>query len=299
MFFEDVTTHPFGKSVRVIQVPPNFIDDLCKGSQDVPQEMQHNMDIYPNQPLVLKHGQQSCLARVKPDGKTMVHVRQPKPNLSIEGRNKEQVLLQHLLQDPEVRCIVITGVAGTGKTTVAGAYALEQLWQGPFEELYLSKPLEIVTNTRYWGTVPGDEDEKFKPFLKSFELVFRSIVGEKGESYIDAGLDSNEIQFLPLELMRGATLKDCICWFDEAQNLNNHEVETLGSRIDDEGQSKLILSGDLNQIDKRMEKDDTGIMKLVKSPHFLESEHTAHVDLIQNERGDISQMFNDVFNEDE
>lgn len=298
MKFKDLSTRSFGKSVKVLQAPPKFINGLHdRGMMEVPNEM----EVHPNQPLVLKCGQQSCLARVGRRKRFVIRVTgdMPDPNLGITGRNKEQTLLQHLLQDPKVRCIVITGPAGTGKTTVAGAYALEQLWQndsGP-EKLYLSKPLEIVTGTSYWGTVPGDEHDKFAPFLKSFELIFKSLVSERGHKYIETAMQKDVIEFMPLELMRGATLKECFCWFDEAQNLNNHEVETLGSRIDDEGDSKLILSGDLGQIDRRINKEHTGLMKLVNSPHFLESEHTAHVDLIQNERGEISQMFFDVFND--
>lgn len=294
MFFKDVSKHRLGKSLKVIEVPSRFIDGLFEhDKQDIPDEI----NVYPNQPLVLKNGQQSCLARVHPYNQTITPVDNPDDNLGIRGRNKEQELLQCLLQDSRVRCVVITGQAGTGKTVISAAYALERMLEGQFEKIYLSKPLEIVTSSRYWGTVPGDEDAKFAPFLKSFEMVFKSLVGENGNSYIDTALGNNDIEFIPLELMRGATLRDCVFWFDEAQNLNNHEVETLGSRLDDEGDSELILSGDLNQIDKKgIDSENTGIRKLLSSKEFLNAPFTAHVNLIQNERGEVSQMFNDVFN---
>jgi predicted ribonuclease YlaK len=165
--------------------------------------------------------------------------------------------------------------------------------------MILSKPLEIVTKSRYWGTVPGDEDEKFDPFLKSYQIMFEDMAGgRKGQNYIAEAMDQGIIDFLPLELMRGASLKDCLAWFDEAQNLNHHECNSLGSRIDDEGDSKLILSGDLNQRDRNLSKKQTGLMKMVSSEPFLKSSLTAHVHLTQNERGEISQLFYDIFDKD-
>jgi len=106
---------------------------------------------------------------------------------------------------------------------------------------------------------------------------------------------SGKITFMPLELMRGVSLKNAYAWFDEAQNLDHHEMETLGSRIDDLGNSRLVLSGDLNQQDRDIAYSETGLHHLVKSKAFLESPYTAHIDLIKNERGVVSQMFFEVF----
>lgn len=187
----------------------------------------------------------------------------------------------------------------THNTTVVGSYALDQVTsQKGVEKLILSKPLEIVTKSRYWGTVPGDEGDKFSPFLKSYTILFENMTGDEGGAYVKTMLDNKVIEFMPLELMRGASLRDCICWYDEAQNLSHFEMLTLGSRLDDTGGSKLVLSGDLGQRDRNIKRNRTGIHKLVTSPHFLKSPHTAHIDLVQNERGTISQLFYDVFDDD-
>lgn len=289
-------TPPFGKTLRVYEVPSTLIDGIhAKGSIEIPDEM----DVYPNQPLVLKAGQQSALTVVDKEAKTIVKADRDIDFFGIRGRNKEQLLLQHILMDPEIRCIVVTGPAGTGKTTILGSYALDQvLDRENFGKLILSKPLEIVTKSRYWGTVPGDENDKFSPFLKSYQIMFENMVGKNGKSYIEAMFQKKIIEFMPLELMRGASLRECICWYDEAQNLNHFETLTLGSRLDDVGGSKLILSGDLAQRDRDIMRNRTGIHELVTNPYFLKSKHTAHIDLVQNERGVISQLFYDVFDDD-
>lgn len=283
----------FGKTSKTVNVEPQLIDRIHRsGSVEKPDEM----DAYPNQPLVLKgKSSSSALAMVSNDGFSLQLIDEEVNFSEIEGRNKEQMFLLNTLRDQDIRCVVVTGAAGTGKTTCIGGYMMEKvLEKNEYEKMILSKPLEIVTKTRYWGTVPGDEEEKFAPFLKSFKIMFESMAkGRKG--YIEQAVANGDIEFMPLELMRGATLQQCLCWYDEAQNLNHHEVKTLGSRIDDDGQSKLILSGDLNQRDRNIDRHRTGIMKLVTSQEFKESSFTSHIHLVQNERGDVSQMFNDIF----
>lgn len=297
--YKDISDYPpYGKTVRVFEVHPSVIDTLY--DQDS-YPVDDSLGVYPNQALILKSefGSQSCLCYVDKSGRYLVPANEDISYFKIRGRNKEQKLLQNLFADPEIRVIVITGAAGTGKTTMIGGYCLSQLMEERnYSKLLLSKPLEIVTTTRYWGTVPGDADDKFGPFLKSYQMMFENLVGGAGgRSYVQTAIQKGSIEFFPLELMRGASLRDSIVWYDEAQNLNYHEMETLGSRIDDVGRTKLILSGDLGQRDKKIARGATGLNRLVTSPHFLNSPFTAHIDLRKNERGAVSQLFFDVFDD--
>lgn len=233
--------------------------------------------------------------RVKP--RTKCHPRRIIDRVEYVGRREAQCIK---VDHPE-HLYLTDDMVATHNTTLIGSYALAQVLEfNNFGKMLLSKPLEIATRTRYWGTMPGDEDEKFGPFLKSYQIMFENMSGGKqGESFFKAAVDKGEIDFMPLELMRGATLRDAIVWYDEAQNLNHKEMQTLGSRLDDRGQSKLILSGDLGQRDRRIDREKTGLMKLATSNHFLNSSFTAHVDLVQNERGELSQLFYDVFDDGE
>lgn len=282
------------KSLRVVAISPEDLNRFyTEGSLSVDALP---LKVYPNQPLVLKAGEsQSALGIVNDLNK---HVYKAESKLcfeGIEGRNKEQQLLFALLNNPAIRVLVVTGPAGTGKSICLAAHAFSTVTKDKERKMILSKPLEIVTKTRFWGTVPGDENEKFGPFLKSYMILFESLAGKRAVGYIEKLVESKKIDFMPLELMRGVSLKNAYVWYDEAQNLDAHEMETLGSRIDDVGLSRLVLSGDLNQQDRDIFEGDTGLHRLVNSRAFLESPHTAHIDLIKNERGVVSQLFFDVF----
>lgn len=311
--FQDASEHRYGKTARHFQVSGSYINELFSSEKyvDLPAEYvstnySHVDDdvLWPNQPVSLESvdSKQHALAIVTPDGRGLTPARQNIEYYGIKPRNREQAQLFNLMDDPEVRVIVVTGAAGTGKSTAIGAYALDRVMkkgEDSFAKMILSKPLEIVTKTRYWGTVPGDENDKFGPFLKSFSIMFENMIGKSGAQYIKTAIEKKIIEFMPLELMRGATLRDAIVWYDEAQNLNAHEAATLGTRIDDVGNSKLVLSGDLNQRDRQnLKRSMTGLHKLCTSPYFLRSPLTAHVDLKVIERGEIAELFHNVFEKD-
>lgn len=293
MEIKDISKSPaFSKSLRVLEVPASMVNELFQ--EDIVAYPEGELKVYPNQPLILKCGQQSALAIVSRDGAFVKRVK-PVDHFGVRGKNKEQELLQTILDDPDIRCVVITGRAGTGKSTLISGYILEALAKKLIKKAIFSKPLEVVGTSKFVGTLPGDADEKAAPFMESFKGCFEGI---KGGS---AGLKYYEksIQFMPLEYMRGMSIKDSIAWFDEAQNLDFHSCETLGSRIDDRGGSKLILCGDLNQIDnRRINQEQSGMLKMLTSPAFMESPHTATIDLVKNERGEISELFFKIFNEE-
>lgn len=296
-FFKDITKAPtVGKSLRVFEVPSDLIDALhFERRVLIPEEMPK---VFPNQPLVLKSTQQSALCLVAENGNQLVKVQGDIEHYGIRGRNKEQILLQNILDNPKIRCIVITGRAGTGKSTIISAYTLHAiLSQKTLKKAIFAKPLEVVGTSRFVGTLPGTAEEKAAPFMASFLGCFEGMDGGmKGLDYLQT---KDRIQFMPLEYMRGMSIRDSVAWFDEAQNLDFHSCETLGSRIDDRGESKLILSGDLNQIDNRkITKEQSGMLKMLKSQAFLESPYTATIDLVKNERGEISELFYKIFNEE-
>jgi hypothetical protein len=216
---------------------------------------------------------------------------------TIEYYGKEEA--QCITLDSQDHLYLTDDLIVTHNSLGIGAYGISQVLEAQEDQGYgkmiLAKPLEIVTQTRFWGTVPGDENEKFGPFLKSFALMFENIVGKEGSRYIQQAITKKTIEFLPLELMRGATLRDAIVWYDEAQNLDKHECATLGTRIDDVGHSKLIMSGDLNQMDRQLTRGHTGLDTLCTSRHFLSSPLTCHVDLKVIERGKIAELFHKVF----
>lgn len=299
MIISDISSKPsFGKSVRTLEVSTDLINAFyAQGHYELGE---CDIQLWPNQPLILKAGPQSALALVSKEGTHLIKLKEKIAYFDVEPRNTEQAMLFNLLHNPDIRVMVVTGAAGTGKSLLLSAYALQSVIKThAWKRLLLSKPLEVTTGTKYWGTVPGDAGDKFAPFLRSYNMTFASIVGRHGMEYLEVAREKKAIEFFPLELMRGVSLKDAIVWYDEVQNLNAHEMQTLGSRVDDVGNTKILLSGDIKQRDKRIQKRDTGLRLLTESPHFLKSPFTAHVHLDKIERGVVAQLFHDVFDDGE
>lgn len=216
-----------------------------------------------------------------------------KDYFGIEPKNKEQEELFKLLENQKKKVLTITGLAGSGKSLVLGAYCLEMLTSGEYTNLVFSKPMEIVGNSRYWGTVPGDADEKLEPFLLSFKYLFDKLC-KNGNSMFEEFKKKGMIKFVPTPLLRGVSFPPgTIVWLDEAQNISHHEMNTLGTRLEDG--CRLILSGDINQVDVDSSKFRSGLSYLVNSEIYQKSKISGHVHLKEVERGEITKLFTEVF----
>jgi len=251
---------------------------------------------YPNQYLVLKStGQNSQLAKVSSDGKSIVRINEKLEFFGIKPKNKEQAFLFDMLADENLKVVTVTGKAGTGKSLLIGAYLLEMINEGKIEKLVISKPMEIVGNTKYFGTVPGDSKEKFDPFLLNFKYLFEKL-SDEGGAYFEAMVRKGQIEFVPLELMRGVSFGgNTAVYLDEAQNINDHVIKTLGTRIGDD--SRLIMSGDYNQIDVKGAEFKSGIITVTESPVFNMSSITGHINLLKIERGPVAELFAKIYND--
>lgn len=162
-------------------------------------------------------------------------------------RNIEQVACLDLLLDPEVQLVAILGKAGTGKTFLALAAALEQ--QASYNKILLSKP--VVDVGKGIGFLPGSMDEKLEPWMQSFfdNLDQINPYWDIRRSEDDRGelLDKCNIEIQPIHSIRGRSLKSAFMIIDEAQNLTKHEIKSIITRAA-EG-TKVVLLGDPYQID--------------------------------------------------
>jgi PhoH-like ATPase len=255
-------------------------------------------DLYPNQFLVLKSaGQTSALAKISNDGKKIVPIKQNWDFFGVIPKNKEQIMLFNVLADESLKVVTVTGKAGTGKSLLIGSYLCDALTKKKIDKIVISKPMEIVGGSKYYGTVPGDSDEKFAPFLLNFKYLFDKLAGDKGKSYFDMFLTKGLIEFMPLELMRGVSFSgNTVVYLDEAQNVDDHIIKTLGTRIGEE--SRLIISGDYNQVDVKTKGFKPGIMKVIESEIFKQSPITGHIHLLKVERGPVAELFTKIFEEE-
>ncbi len=167
----------------------------------------------------------------------------------ITPRNAEQTFAVHALLNPEVKLVTLSGKAGTGKTLLALAAALES--RTKYRQILLTRPIIPLSN-RDIGFLPGDIASKIKPFMQPLYDnlgVIRGQFSEKSEMFqrLQTMLDEDKLAIEPLAYIRGRSLVKMFMIVDEAQNLTPHEVKTIITRAG-EG-TKIVFTGDINQID--------------------------------------------------
>lgn len=216
-------------------------------------------------------------------------------DLPLEPKDSRQSSFLHCLAETEVPLVVCLGAAGTGKTSLAVAYALKE-YDCNNKKLVFSKAAIPIGKGRAFGPVPGDINQKYAPYLDSFKIVLKKILGKKSDNYINFLLDKKELDYQPIEFVRGNTYENCTFILDEVQNLTWHELKTVISRMGEN--AKLILIGDINQSDLPFARgSESGILKLITSSEFKNSIHSSRIDLIKQYRGPLADLVYKIDNE--
>lgn len=134
------------------------------------------------------------------------------------------------------------GPAGTGKTYLAVAKAVERLVRGDVERIILSRP--AVEAGEQLGFLPGDMREKVDPYLRPlYDALHDMMPGEQ----VTKRLESGEIEVAPLAFMRGRTLANAFVILDEAQNTTAVQMKMFLTRLGEN--SRMVITGDLSQVD--------------------------------------------------
>jgi phosphate starvation-inducible PhoH-like protein len=134
------------------------------------------------------------------------------------------------------------GVAGTGKTYLAAAWALHSFFRGNVSRIFLVRP--VVEAGESLGFLPGDLTEKIDPYLRPLHDSLMDILGQ--EEYCNL-FDKKVIELSPLAYMRGRTLNNAVVILDEAQNTTIAQMKMFLTRIGQNAQ--VIITGDITQID--------------------------------------------------
>lgn len=215
-----------------------------------------------------------------------------KTDLELHGlrpRDAAQSSFVDALLSPEVPLNIAIGSAGTGKTTIAMAYALE-MWKDCRRRIVLCKPAVSVGQGRFFGPVPGDVSDKYAPFLESYLLVLSRLHGDR--IFIEQMVDRGDLSYSPIEFMRGNEYEGTTLVLDEAQNLTWHELKTMVSRIG--GDSKLVLLADPRQSDIETE---SGLSTMLSSSSFAASTLSSSIRLEKQYRSPIAQLIADIDDE--
>lgn len=207
----------------------------------------------------------------------------------IKPRNDEQSFALEACLNKDIPLVALTGGAGTGKTLIALAAALEQ--EKDFDQIIISRPT-VVLGGQDIGFLPGDQKSKMSPYVQPLMdnlNVIRKLFkpGSKQALHIEGMLKEEKILITPLAYIRGRSLGKVFFIIDEAQNLTPHEIKTIITRAG-EG-TKMIFTGDVYQIDQPyLDKWSNGLTHL--SDKMAGQELFEHVNLRKGERSELSEM---------
>ncbi len=242
---------------------------------------------------ILKNGtSESVLSRYNKSLNTIERV-EKEYVYSVKPRNAEQAFAVDALLNPDIKLVCLQGVAGTGKTLLALASALEQ--RNLYNQIILARPIIPLSN-RDIGFLPGSAEDKISPYmqplwdnLKFIKSQFKP--GEKKHKVLDDMEQSGELSITALAFIRGRSLSNVMFIIDEAQNLSPHEVKTIITRAG-EG-TKVVFTGDIKQIDTPyMDEESNGLTYLID--RLKGHELFAHVKLEKGERSELANLANEL-----
>lgn len=241
--------------------------------------------------FILKQGKKSVLAKYDPRKEQVSRV-EKQTVFGIGPKNAEQALAMSALLDPEIKLVTMQGAAGTGKTLLALACALEQ--RRDYRQIFITRPVVPLSNKDI-GYLPGDIQSKMDPYMQPIWDNLKLIRGnfEKNDNTLkrlDEMVENEKIAVAPLAYIRGRSLSNIFFIVDEAQNLTPLEVKTVISRAG-EG-TKIVFTGDVHQIDTPyLDSESNGLSYLIDKakgdPLF------AHITLAKGERSGLANLAND------
>jgi PhoH-like ATPase len=240
-------------------------------------------DLLVNTGVKLLGPNSSALGRIGHD-KMVEHVRGDLAAFGIHGRSAEQrIALAHLL-DPEIGIVSLGGPAGTGKSVLALAAALEAvLERRTAKRIMVFRPIMAVGGQEL-GYLPGTEEEKMNPWAAAVYDALRAI---GSDNIVDEIRSRGILEILPLTHIRGRTLgPGTIVILDESQNLERSTILTAITRLG-EG-SRIILLHDVAQRDSLRVGRHDGIAAVVET--LKGEELFAHTTLTRSERSPVAAL---------
>ncbi len=195
----------------------------------------------------------------------------------ISPRNREQFFAMHALCDDRVKLVVLVGIAGTGKTLLSLACAVEKR-----RRVIVSRP--TIPVGRDIGYLPGRIEEKMRPWMQPIYDNLELISDRLGMN-LETLLKKGRIEIEALSYIRGRSIPNQYMIVDEAQNLTPHEVKTILTRVG-EG-SKVVLVGDPYQIDTPyLDMHTNGLV--YTAVRFSGDPIASHVFLQKGERSELA-----------
>lgn len=220
----------------------------------------------------------------------------------IQPKSTEQQIFMDQMQNDDIKILTSISQSGTGKTLLQLYGQIQQLSIPDIKSrkynkiVYIVNP-SIVNHNKDLGYLPGSQHEKILPFLTgiidNLQLLFDGEIPDEYDVVNNSKSDLFEIR--PINYIRGSSINKQIVIQDEQQNYTQHELRTLVQRVSNN--SKLVLLGDVNQIDEKMQVDYSGIVRLLAQ--MEEHKHEIpyiNVYMTDQIRNDIVNIMKEFFN---
>ena len=209
--------------------------------------------------------------------------------MGIYPRNKEQKFSYDLLFDDSIKFVSLIGKAGSGKTLMAIAAGMEQTLSlkksnNKYRKIVVSRPVQPLGKDI--GFLPGTMHEKMLPWLMPIQDNLETILG-KDNVYLAEYVERGKIQIEALTYIRGRSINNAFIVIDEVQNMTQHEIKTVLTRVG-EG-TKIVLTGDIEQIDNvYIDATNNGLSYVVE--RLKDELVTGHVTLLKGERSKVATI---------
>lgn len=299
---EDYTTDRIGSVEELYsgkETIENFDDEIIQKFYKSPfnlssdEVVQHiGSDLVPNKYYILKNENRSVLTYL--DSEMQLFERIDKQIVyGITPRNAEQTFATHALCNIDIPLVTITGKAGTGKTLLALASALQV--RKNYRQIYIARPIVPLSNKDI-GFLPGDVDSKIGPYMQPLWDNLKVIQDQFKESdskyvTIENLIKDNKLVVEPLSYIRGRSLQRIFFIVDEAQNLTPHEIKTIITRAG--AGVKIVFTGDIYQIDHPyLDTQSNGLSYLID--HFQGEKLYSHINLEKGERSELAELASNI-----
>jgi len=287
----DVSSLYTGK-VEIDDVAPELIDRIYKDGFCSLKDLPKNIEHIANQYYLIKNAKSSVLAYYNQPGDRIERIER-RDAYGVRARNVEQVFALDALLNPDIKLVTLQGVAGTGKTLLALAAAIEQ--RRNFHQIYLARPIVPLSNKDI-GYLPGDIKSKLNPYMEPLYDNLKYIQSQYAETdkesrKVNEMLENEKLVVQPLAYIRGRSLSNVFFIVDESQNLTPHEIKTIITRAGDN--TKIVFTGDIFQIDTPyLDTQSNGLSYLIDKIHSHPLH--AHVTLERGERSELANLANDL-----
>ncbi|MFI5360527.1 MAG: PhoH family protein [Elusimicrobiota bacterium] len=291
---EKVDVEDLYKGWREITVGGDVIDRFYKEKRLEPPAP----DLVPNEFVILKDGgSKSALARYDAKLQAIVPlIKADSAPWGIKPLNIEQRFALELLLNKDIQLVTLVGLAGSGKTMIALAAALQQtLEEKVYRRILIARPVIAVGHDI--GFLPGTKEEKLTNWMgaiyDNLSYLLEKPKGslETADMDIQMLIEEGQLEIEAVTFLRGRSLPGLLMLIDDAQNLTPHEIKTIISRA---GQgAKIILTGDPHQVDNYyLDAASNGLTNLVE--RFKNQTIFGHVTFTKSERSALAALASDL-----